>query len=303
MPCISVLMPVYNAEAYIAEAVESILAQTYRDFEFIIIDDGSTDRSLPMLERYAAHDERIQLSSKPNAGYLARLNEMVENARGDLIARMDADDIAMPERFARQIDYLNAHPEIVAVGSRILTIDPQGDPIAEFCTMLDHEEIDRVHLEARGGLICHPAAMIRADAIRAVGAYRPQMWPGEDVDLWLRLAEIGRLANVPETLLNYRQHLKSTGYAHRAEQQERWQAAAMDACCRRGLSPPSGLMAAGSNRLIDSQEHVRKWGWWALGAGNLRTARKYALQSLKKSPLSWHTWKLVVCSLRGYYVR
>jgi glycosyltransferase involved in cell wall biosynthesis len=300
MPYISVLMPVYNAERYIAEAVESILAQTYRNFEFIIIDDGSTDRSLAILERYAAEDTRIRLSSRLNAGYLVRLNEMVDEARGNLIARMDADDIAMPERFARQIAFLDVHPEVVAVGSRTLAIDSDGDPLAEFCKIQDHEEIDRAHLEAHGGFICHPAAMIRAGAIRTVGGYHPQTWPTEDLDLWLRLAEIGRLANLPEMLLKYRQHLESTGYAHQAVQQKQCRAVVMDACRRRGLSPPSGWGPVEINHVLDPQEHLRKWAWWALAAGNLRTARKYALRSLQISPLSWHTWKLIVCSLRGY---
>jgi glycosyltransferase involved in cell wall biosynthesis len=300
MPCISVLMPVYNAERYIAEAVESILAQTYRDFEFLIIDDGSTDQSLAILERFAAQDTRIRLSSRPNAGYLVRLNEMVSEARGDFFARMDADDIAMPERFARQIAFLEVHPEVVAVGSRTLAIDSDGDPLTEFCKVQEHEEIDRAHLEARGGFICHPAAMIRAGAIRTVGGYRPETWPGEDVDLWLRLAEIGRLANLPETLLKYRQHLESTGYAHQAVQQERWQAVVMDAHRRRGLALPSGWVPVEINRMTDPQEHLRKWAWWALEAGNLRTARKYALRSLRISPRSPHSWKLVVCALRGY---
>jgi glycosyltransferase involved in cell wall biosynthesis len=300
-PLISVCMPVYNTEPYIAEAVESILTQTYRNLEFIIIDDGSTDRSLAILERYAAQDARIRLSSSPNAVLVSRLNEMLDEARGDLIARMDADDVAMPERFARQVDFLNAHPEVVAVGSRILAIDSDGDAIVDFCTTQDHEEIDRAHLEVRGGHINHPAAMIRAGAIRTVGGYRAALWPGEDVDLWLRLAEVGRLANLPEMLLKYRQHLESIGYTRQAIQHERWQAAAIDAYHRRGLSLPTHWeQLRKTNSTADVQIHLQKWAWWALGAGNVRTARKYALKSLRSNPLSWHNWKLVACSLRGY---
>jgi glycosyltransferase involved in cell wall biosynthesis len=299
-PLISVCMPVYNTESYVAEAVESILAQTYRNFEFLIVDDGSTDRSLAILERYAAQDSRIRLSSRANAGYLVRLNEMLDDARGDLIARMDADDVAMPERFIRQVEFLDAHPEVVAVGSRILAIDRDGDPIAEFCTIQDHEGIDRAHLDVRGGFINHPVAMIRTDTIRRIGGYRADYWPGEDVDLWLRLAEIGRLANLPETLLKYRRHLESIGYTRQARQTERCRAAAIDAYRRRGLPLPSWEPLEKIDRMTDQQVHLRTWAWWALGAGNLRTARKYALKSLRSSPLSWHSWKLVACSLRGY---
>ena len=299
-PLISVCMPVYNTETYIAEAVESILAQSYRNFEFIIIDDGSTDRSLAILECYADQDARIRLSSRAHAGYLIRLNEMLEEARGDFIARMDADDVAMPERFIKQIDFLDAHPEVVAVGSRILAIDSDGDPIAEFCTAQDHEEIDRAHLDVRGGFINHPVAMIRTGAIRTIGGYRADYWPAEDVDLWLRLAEIGRLANVPERLLEYRRHPESISHTQQSRQYERCQAAAIDAHRRRCLPLPSWEALEKDNRKADPRVYLRTWAWWALGAGNLGTARKYAFKSLRSSPLTWQNWKLVACSLRGY---
>jgi glycosyltransferase involved in cell wall biosynthesis len=299
-PLISVCMPVYNTEPYIPEAVESILAQTYPNFEFLIVDDGSTDRSLAILKHYAAQDTRIRLSSRPNAGYLVRLNEMLAEARGKFIARMDADDVAMPERFSCQIDFLDAHPEVVAVGSRILAIDSDGDPIAEFCTAQDHDEIDRAHLDVQGGFINHPVAMIRTDAIRTVGGYRADYWPGEDVDLWLRLAEIGRLANLPERLLKFRRHLESISYTRQTRQHERCQAAAIEAHRRRGLPLPQSEAYEKNDLATDRQVHLRTWAWWALGAGNLRTARKHALKSLRSSPLSWQNWKLVACSLRGY---
>ena len=119
-------MPVYNAKRYLEEAIESILGQTFRDFEFLIIDDGSTDRSLAILKRYAAQDARIRLSSRTNAGYVVRLNEMLHQARGDLVARMDADDVALPERFAQQVEFLRSHPEVDVVGGAQERIDSNG---------------------------------------------------------------------------------------------------------------------------------------------------------------------------------
>src|SRR5512135_1833139 len=141
-PLISVCMPVYNAERYIARAVESILGQTFGDFEFLILDDGSTDGSLEILRRYANHDPRIRLTSRPNKGLPPSLNELVDQARGEFIARMDADDVALPERFARQVEYLRAHPDCVLVGSRVQLVDPEGDPLCDWCTMQEHEAID-----------------------------------------------------------------------------------------------------------------------------------------------------------------
>ena len=115
-PQISVLMPVYNAERFVAEAVQSILSQTFGDFEFIIIDDGSSDGSLEILRRFERADSRIRLSSRPNTGYTVALNEMLAMASGQFVARMDADDVAMPQRLQKQVDYLCAHPNCVVVG-------------------------------------------------------------------------------------------------------------------------------------------------------------------------------------------
>ncbi|MBI5094602.1 MAG: glycosyltransferase family 2 protein [Candidatus Hydrogenedentes bacterium] len=110
-PAVSVVMSVYNGERYLAEAIESILGQTYRDFEFIIIDDGSTDESLKIVEGYASRDNRIRLVSRPNRGLAAALNDGIEIARAPIIARMDADDVSLPKRFEKQMLYMAQHPE------------------------------------------------------------------------------------------------------------------------------------------------------------------------------------------------
>ena len=121
------------------------------------------------------------------------------------------------------------------------------------------------------------------------------------MDLWLRLAEIGLMANLPEMLLKYRQHLESTSTAKYAALRQKTKAVAIDAHRRRGLPLPADWEPLTKYDLAaDAQVHLRKWAWWALGAGNVGTARKYALRSLRSNPLSWHNWKLVACSMRGY---
>ena len=130
-PRVSVALPVHNCERYVAEAIESILAQTFTDFEFLIVDDGSTDGTLPILNRFAARDSRIRVISRPNTGIVGALNEILGLARADLVARMDADDVALPVRFERQVRYLDEHPECVMVGSRVTIIDPDGDALTE----------------------------------------------------------------------------------------------------------------------------------------------------------------------------
>jgi glycosyltransferase involved in cell wall biosynthesis len=298
-PSISVCMPVYNAERYLAEAVESILGQTFGDFEFLIIDDGSTDGSHDILRRYAASDPRLRVVSRPNTGYLIALNEMLASARGEFVARMDADDVALPERFERQAAYLRSHPEVLAVGTRILLIDPEGAPLTEMCTLQTHDDIDRSHLEARMG-ICHPSVMARAEVLRKVGGYRPEYYTAEDMDLWLRLAEIGRLANLPEVLLKYRQHLQSIGYAQRAKQEEIVWRIRADAWQRRGLSQNLPTVRAGPfGPEPGTLDHLRKWAWWALMSGHVATARKYAIRCYCRQPLALESWRLLYCALRG----
>src|SRR5688572_25740567 len=116
-PTVSVVMTVYNTERYVREAVESILGQTFRDFEFIIIDDGSTDSAPAILREYADRDPRIRLVSRPNTGIVRAANEGIALARGNYLARMDSDDVALPHRFEKQVRYLNEHPACVLVGA------------------------------------------------------------------------------------------------------------------------------------------------------------------------------------------
>jgi glycosyltransferase involved in cell wall biosynthesis len=298
MTALSVLMPVYNAERYVAEAVESILAQTYSDFEFLIINDGSTDGSLKILRRYERQDSRIRLISRANTGYVVALNEMLDLARGEYIARMDADDMALPERFARQVDYLRANPECLAVGSMVLLVDAEGEPLRPFfVNNLTHEEIDRAHLSGKGGALAHPAAMMRCAALRAIGGYHTDAFPVEDLDLFLRLAERGRLANLPEVLLHHRRHSAAIGYTH-LEQRQRMQVKVLrEAYRRRGMDPERETFPV-RYPLGSHAENHQMWAWWAWGAGNLSTARKHAFAAFLHNPLHVESWRLVYCVLR-----
>lgn len=299
-PIISVIMPVYNAERYIAEAVESILAQTFTDFEFLIIDDGSTDGSLEILERYAAQDARIRLRSRPNTGYVVALNEMLADARGEFIARMDADDISKPERFAIQLRLFEEFPEAVCVGCRTMLIDPDGDALRPFGSYVTHEDIDQAHMQGRGGAISHPSMMARADAIQQVAGYRPELCPAEDIDLCLRLAELGTLRNCEDILLAYRLHPESVGHQRRVLQRERCFEAVRQAHERRNLP----FTMTEHDKTLSDIDHLRgiycRWGWWALRAGNVRVARKHAFRAVCHTPLSLNAWNLAACSLRGY---
>jgi glycosyltransferase involved in cell wall biosynthesis len=289
-------MAVYNAGSYLRAALDSILGQTLSDFELVVVDDGSTDGSSRVLEEYEARDPRLRLLPQPNAGLIASLNRGLEQCRGEYVARMDADDVALPERLERQVRFLDVHSDHVAVGCRTLLIDADGDPICPYAYLCDHEQIDAMHMAGGGGAICHPAVTMRTKEVRGAGGYDPAMRHAEDLDLFLRLAEIGRVANLPEVLLHYRMHARSVGHLYRQEQHRSTVAAVEAAHRRRGLSPP---------RLRDSPPSPggslhHKWAWWALAAGHPRTARKHALAALRAAPLRGDSWKVLLCAMRGH---
>jgi len=191
-------MPVYNAEAYLREAMESILGQTFRDFEFLIIDDGSTDGSAALIRSYA--DPRIRfVQNAQNLRLAATLNRGLGLARGEYIARMDADDVSLPERFARQAAFLDAHPAVGIVGVWAWTF---GEARFKIPHPTGHERI-RAKLLFDSALV-HPAVMMRRSLLDAHGLRYEALGHFEDYALWQRAARLFPLANLPEYLFRYR---------------------------------------------------------------------------------------------------
>jgi glycosyltransferase involved in cell wall biosynthesis len=296
-------MPVYNGERYLREAVDSILNQSFGDFELLILDGGSTDGSPAILRDYAARDPRIRLTSRPGMGLTASLNEMLDQARGEFIARMDADDISLPERLERQVQYLRGHPECVLVGSAALVIDPEGDPLSVWFTETTHEALDSRNLDPTllESSLCHPAVMMRRRVVLDAGRYDPRCQIAEDLDLWLRLAERGRLANLPEPLLKYRYHgsNKSSGTDSARRNQDTLRQIIVRARRRRGLpEQPSSPLPAPPPPTGPESRHAL-WAWQALGGGHVRTARKHARRLVLTAPFSGDSWRLLYCTLRG----
>jgi glycosyltransferase involved in cell wall biosynthesis len=301
MPDISVLLPVYNAEAYLEKALESVLSQSHRNFELIVLNDGSSDASLNILNKYAEIDERVTAISRENRGLVRSLNEMLAIAQGNFIARMDADDIARPDRFSRQIEFLRANENVVAAGSTVEIIDPDGDPLLIVRNPFKHEDIDSWHLRAgNGAAMCHPSVMMRAEALRGVGAYREEYWPAEDGDLFLRLAEVGRLENIQEVLLSYRVHISSIGHQNPMLQREAMFRAASDAAVRRHLEQPTARSSDLPLKPLEPWRHHQLWAWWALSSGHTSTARKHAWRACRQAPDEIESWRVLFCALRGY---
>lgn len=298
-PTVSVVMTVYNTVRYLPEAIDSILSQTYRDFEFIIIDDGSNDGSTDVIRDYAARDPRIRMSSRPNTGIVKAANEGLAMAGGTYIVRMDSDDISEPNRLELQVAYMEAHPECILLGSRVMLCDPYGSPVYSSGQKLTHEEIDAELLSPMGGwAVVQPSAIMRSDAVRQVGGYRGTINMSEDHDLFLRLAEKGRVANLPDVLLRYRRHYDSvahTQYPQLAGLKEKILREAYD---RRNLPMPEIDFSPWQPPPIALQ--LRRWGWAAIKAGNLRIARKHALGAIRCSPGSLEAWRLMYCAIRGH---
>ncbi len=285
-------MSVYNAQRYLAEAVDSVLGQSWADFELIVIDDGSTDGSLDLLHGYRRTDRRVRVVSHANTGLTRALQEGVDLATGRFVARMDADDIADPARFERQRAFLDRHPAHVAVGCQLLLIDPDGEPLAEQNVPTGHEAIERLLLRGNG-VLPHPAAMIRAAALASAGGYRAAFPCAQDLDLWLRLAEIGRLANLDEVLLRYRLHLQSVTARRRALQLACAERAVREAFVRRGRPASDEFDLARSAADSVAKTH-RGWARMALRAGNYQTAHKHARRALACAPLDPSNWHLVL---------
>jgi hypothetical protein len=206
-PRVSVLLPVHNAEAYLASAIESLQAQSFDDFDVIAIDDGSSDRSGAILDSFAAIDARIHAFHQPKLGLGATLNRALELAVGEYVARMDADDVSLPQRFACQSAYLDQHPDIGVLGSGV-------DAFDEVRALAWHYPTTDAAIRCQMVFNCafaHPAVMIRRALLQQLGGYA-QDWPvAEDYELWLRVAPFTAFANLPEILLRHRLHADQKG--------------------------------------------------------------------------------------------
>ncbi len=198
MITVSVILPVYNCELYIKEAVDSVLNQTFSDFELIIIDDCSTDSTMTIVKSYK--DSRIKLIEKEkNSGYTDSLNMAIKLAKGKYIARMDGDDICLPERFQIQVKFLEDNPEIILCGGAIQIIGTEE--------VLQHpSNYDEIKVKlCFGNSFYHPTIMAKKE-ILLENSYDKNFEPAEDYDLWTRLVSLGELANLEEVLLLYRFH-------------------------------------------------------------------------------------------------
>ena len=243
-PELSVVLPVFNAERYIAEAIASVLRQTYRNFELIVIDDGSSDGSAAIIDALAADDARIRAFHQANAGLIATLNRGIGLAGAPFVARMDADDVSLPRRFEMQMSRFRNRAELAVVGGFVNIVDEKG----RFVRLGDYPlgGSALVDFLEQGCPVAHPSVIMRKCIVDAVGGYRPLFAYAEDYDLWLRIHDAGYLIeNVGEAVMDYRQHGETVSTRHREQQELATLVARLAHRARRaGLADPTAKLTA-----------------------------------------------------------
>jgi len=291
-PIVSVVMPVYQAAGFLAEAIESILAQTYPDFELIAIDDGSTDASGAILERYAKCDHRLIVAHRRHEGVVRARNAGLSLARAPFVACMDADDVSLPDRLARQVSALTDRPEVVCIGGGFDVIDAKNRLLNRVLPPCEHAAILAMALLGRSP-ICGSNAMFRRPEVLAIGGYDETACFAEDLELWLRLGEIGRLANLPDLISRVRFHDVSQSAAEQERQLDAVHHVVNRARELRGIRerierpPPWRPLATRRSR----QAFAVGWARSAWRMGERRTALAYALRALRIDPLGAPLWK------------
>lgn len=224
---VSVIMASHNGEKFIKEAIDSILGQTFGDFEFLIVDDGSTDLTSIILDEYAKKDQRVKITTNPQClGLTKSLNNALKQAQGEFIARMDDDDISFKNRFEKQRDFMEKNPDVVLAGAFAFLINENGDTIGEKKLAVASEEIKRKLLF--NNQIIHSLWFARRDILIKEGLYNEKFKKAQDYDFVLRLGGKYKIANLPENLLKYRVLATSLSWKNKEQQKfaikARWRA-------------------------------------------------------------------------------
>ena len=277
-PLVSVIMSVHNEERFVGAAVESVLGQTLSDFELIVVDDASTDRTPQILAGY--QDPRIRVFRNPtNVGLAASLNHAIEQSRAPYLARMDADDLCEPERLATQVAVLNDRPEVAVLATWYTVIGEQDEEIAEIRLPSGSQAL--ANALRRRNVICHGSVMMRKEVVQAVGGYREEFRYAQDYELWLRMLRAGLvLDSVPRSLYRYRLRRNAMS---KVGMQKQYAAAA-----RAGLGGADVRDArtgkAWGGGLPQEALYLYAVGIYKLRAGQRRAARHAFVESLRLYP-------------------
>jgi hypothetical protein len=296
-------MVVCNVDRFLREAIESVLGQTFRDFEFIIVDFGSADNSKSIVSQYAASDTRLKFHEIPHCGLAEARNAACSLAQGKYIAIMDADDVSLPERLLWELEFMERHPEVGVVGGAVEWIDAKGRLLQTLRHPLEDCEIQSELLTH--SVIWQPTAFIRRDAFEDVGGYRGPFAPAEDYDLWLRIADRFQLANLEQVVLKYRFHSFQVSLRKRRQQTLGILGAQLSASSRRKGIPdplcsvaeitPELLASFGVTKARQQRELAsdrRDWIRNMCLAGEYSAALKGALEALRTDLDHVERWRI-----------
>jgi len=303
MPEISVVMSVYNGEKYLCEAIDSILNQTFKDFEFIIIDDGSTDNTTQILCSY--DDSRIKLLAQNNMGLAKSLNRGIREARGKYIARMDADDISHPDRLRQQVKFMDNHPECVALGTQTTVMRENGIKIYVSQFPLDDQTL-KAGLPAKCPFF-HGSVMFCRDEAIYCGGY-PELYCSQDVVFWNKISKRGEFRNLPSALYFYRiVQGQITMYSWRTSRrltEITSRMAKSDSLNKNDIELVASLCKK-ENRISREANYYRNIGKRYLEyTDDLKNARRFLFKAVFKAPLMWNAWfNLLLCFLPQDKVR
>jgi glycosyltransferase involved in cell wall biosynthesis len=298
-PSISVVMVAWNVEHFLAEAIESILGQSFKDFEFIIIDYGSTDNSKTIIASYAARDSRILFREIPHCSLPQARNAACQLARGQYMAIMDADDTCPPDRLLSEIDFMERHPDVALLGGAAEWMNASGQTLFVHVNPTGHQEI--MSAMVTGCALYHPTALLRKQAFTRVGGYRTAFHASHDYDLFLRVAELYECANLKQVLLKRRIHPHQLSLHKRAQQTLCKLAAQVSAFRRRSGRPdpfnsteeitPEVLAQLGVTYARQQSEMAsgfRDWIRFMCMAGEYSSALRAAIEMAQSSD-----WKYV----------
>lgn len=307
MPKLSVIVSVHNGASRLEDSLRSVLAQTFSDFELIVVDDGSTDDTPAILARLNAEDPRVRVLRQPNRGLAASLNSAAALAAGDYVARHDADDVSARERFGRQVRHLDEHPTVAALGTRASVIDDRGHVIGTLPWLQGPHSIRRALSSGRNPLV-HGSMMMRRSALIAAGGYREAFHACQDYDLWLRLVARDDIDNLPEGLYEWRLHEASVYATGRARQLQFFGVALAFAREREATGRDSYdlLCKAGSDLNTFAAKYSRSgrvyaiWGELLLrGLGNSAVVRGHLRRALSRGSIAPRTLCLFVWTHLG----
>lgn len=294
MPKVSILVPCFNTARFLDVCLESACHQTFRDIEILVADDGSTDGSRAIAERHSQKDSRVRLFDGPKSGISANRNFLLGKSTGEYIAWLDSDDVAYPDRISQQVKYFNEHSDVVCLGTAVRVIDEDGSPIRFEVRATDHDTISNELICATSNGIFFPSCMMRSELFQTL-KLQSDFGDAEDTDLLLRVSEIGRIANLPDVLLDYRWRMKSTSWTDHFDKARRvW--LAINSARRRRALPEKDLSKfeqwSGVDTRFTEAEVQRLWARAAWTAGEFATARKYTLKALKGAPFHPDSWYL-----------